>query len=110
MNGQRLAYHEGGFTPFEIDVTDAVHPGENLLALKVTQHTVTSDQLDKMSEYTDFDLAGIIRSVYLFRVPEKHIAAAEIATVFDEKYRRRHDLRQNGRRQRIRCAARTTPR
>ena len=86
VNGQRLAYHEGGFTPFEIDVTDAVKPGENLLALRVTQRTVTSDQLDKMSEYTDFDLAGIIRSVYLFRVPEKHIAAAEIATIFDEKY------------------------
>ena len=86
VNGQRLAYHEGGFTPFEIDVTDAVHPGENLLALRVTQHNTTSDQLDKMSEYADFDLAGIIRSVYLFRVPEKHFAAMEIATVFDEKY------------------------
>ena len=70
MNGQRLAYHEGGFTPFEIDATDAVHPGEDVLALRVTQHTVTSDNLDKMSEYTDFNLAGIIRSVYLFRVPE----------------------------------------
>jgi beta-galactosidase len=86
VNGQRLAYHEGGFTPFEIDVTEAVKPGENLLALRVTQHNVTSDELDKMSEYTDFDLAGIIRPVYLFRVPEKHIVAMQIATVFDEKY------------------------
>ncbi|MFZ1933280.1 MAG: glycoside hydrolase family 2 TIM barrel-domain containing protein [Thermoguttaceae bacterium] len=86
VNGHRLAYHEGGFTPFEIDVTDAVHAGENLLALKVTQHTVASDELDKMSEYTDFDLAGITRSVYLFRTPPTHIAAAQLATVFDEKY------------------------
>ena len=105
VNGQRLAYHEGGATPFEIDVTDVVQPGENLLALRVTQHNVTSDELDKMSEYADFDLAGIIRSVYLFRVPEKHIAAVEIATIFDKNYRGRHDLRQNGGRQRIRCAA-----
>ena len=87
VNGQRLAEHEGGATPFEIDVTDAVHPGENLLALRVTQHNVTSDDLDKMSEYADFDLAGIIRSVYLFRVPEKHIASVAIATVFDEKFK-----------------------
>jgi beta-galactosidase len=87
VNGHKLAYHEGGATPFEIDVTDVVHPGLNLLALKVTQHNVTSDELDKMSEYADFDLAGIIRSVYLFRVPEKHIASVAIATVFDANYR-----------------------
>ncbi len=86
VNGHRLAYHEGGFTPFEIDATDVVQPGENALALKVTQHTVSSDQIDKMSEYADFDLAGIIRSVYLFRVPEQHVAAAQLATVFDGKY------------------------
>jgi beta-galactosidase/beta-glucuronidase len=68
-------------------LTDAIQPGKNLLALKVTQHTVTSDQLDKMSEYADFDLAGIIRGVYLFRTPDKHVAAAEIATVFAKEYR-----------------------
>ncbi|MGA2253733.1 MAG: glycoside hydrolase family 2 TIM barrel-domain containing protein [Thermoguttaceae bacterium] len=87
VNGQRLACHEGGATPFEIDVTDVVHQGANLLALKVKQHTVTSDQLDKMSEYADFDLAGIIRGVYLFRLPQKHIASVRIATIFDEYYR-----------------------
>ncbi|MCC6124252.1 MAG: discoidin domain-containing protein [Pirellulales bacterium] len=86
VNGKKLAYHEGGATPFEIDVTDAVHPGENLLALRVTQHNVTSDELDKMSEYADFDLAGIIRGVYLFRVPEKHVAAVQIATIFDDRF------------------------
>ena len=85
-------------------------PGENLLALKVTQHNVTSDQLDKMSEYADFDLAGIIRSVYLFRVPEKHIAAMEIATIFDENYR---DAAISGKMAVVNesdCAAWTTPR
>jgi len=87
VNGQRLACHEGGATPFEIDVSDVVHEGENLLALKVKQHTVTSDQLDKMSEYADFDLAGIIRTVSLFRLPRAHIAALRIATIFDENYR-----------------------
>jgi beta-galactosidase len=86
VNGHRLAYHEGGATPFEIDVTDVVRPGENVLALRVTQHTVTSDELDKMSEYADFDLAGIIRSVHLFRVPEQHVAAIQSATAFDKQY------------------------
>ena len=87
VNGQRLAYHEGGATPFEIDLSDVVHRGENLLALKVKQHSVTSDQLDKMSEYADFDLAGIIRSVSLFRLPKQHIASVQIATIFDKDYR-----------------------
>ena len=36
--------------------------------MRVTQHTVVSDRLDKMSEYADFPLAGIMRPVYLFRV------------------------------------------
>jgi hypothetical protein len=87
VNGHRLACHEGGFTPFEIDISDAVQAGSNLLALKVAEHCAASDQLDKMSEYSDFDLAGIIRGVSLFRVPERHVAAIELATIFDENYR-----------------------
>jgi hypothetical protein len=63
VNGHRLAYHEGGALPFEVDVTDIAKAGDNLLAVRVTQHTVVSDQLDKMSEYADFPLAGLMRSV-----------------------------------------------
>ena len=35
VNGQLVATHEGGATPFEADVTDAVKPGDNLLAVRV---------------------------------------------------------------------------
>jgi hypothetical protein len=87
VNGQRLSYHEGGATPFEMDVTDAVHAGENLLAVRVTEHTVTSDQLDKMSLYADFPLAGIIRKVTLFRAPATHVGAVAVSTQFDKEYR-----------------------
>ena len=37
VNGRRLAYHEGGALPFEVDITDAVHSRDNLLAVRVTQ-------------------------------------------------------------------------
>lgn len=87
VNGQRLAYHEGGALPFEVDITEAVRRGENLLAVRVTEHTPVSDHLDKMSEYADFPLAGIFRNVYLFHVPPTHVGALHYATVFDSAFR-----------------------
>ncbi|MBN1417193.1 MAG: hypothetical protein JXP34_00360 [Planctomycetes bacterium] len=87
VNGVRLAYHEGGATPFEVDVTDAAKPGENVLALRVTEHTPASDLLDQMSLYADYPLAGIIRKVILFRAPEIHIGAFAVETDFDDAFR-----------------------
>lgn len=87
VNGHRLAYHEGGALPFEVDVTAAVYEGDNLLAVRVTEHTPVSDLLDKMSEYADFGLGGIFRDVYLFRVPLAHVGALQYATHFDPAFR-----------------------
>lgn len=87
LNGHLLAAHEGGALPFEADLTDLARPGENLLAVQVTQHTPVSDHLDKMSEYADFPLAGIIRPVNLFRVPAVHVGALEVTPTFDAAYR-----------------------
>ena len=36
VNGQRVGTHEGGYTPFVFDVTDALRPGANELAVRVT--------------------------------------------------------------------------
>jgi len=87
VNGNRIAHHEGGATPFEADVTEAVHDGQNVLALRVAEHTETSDTLDKMSHYADFPLAGIMRKVTLFRVPAVHVGALALSTQFDAQYR-----------------------
>lgn len=87
VNGVRVAYHEGGFTPFECDITDTVHAGENVLALRVTEHTVTSDELDHMSFYADFPLGGIMRKVYLLRVPAVHVGALAVHTRFDADFK-----------------------
>jgi hypothetical protein len=80
VNGSLAASHEGGFTPFECDVTDLVHAGDNLLALRVLEHTATSDTLDQMSSYADFPLGGIMRRVWLWRTSELHVEALELAT------------------------------
>jgi len=82
LNGVPVARHEGGFTPFEADVTEALRSGENVLALKVLEHTNVSDNLDKMSQYADFPLAGIIRKVSLFTVPDRHLDSFEETCTF----------------------------
>jgi len=86
FNGQRVGSHEGGFTPFEVDVTDAAKGGDNVLALRVTEHTRSSN-LDAMSLYADFELTGIIRDVSIFAVPAAHIERMHVATLFDSDYR-----------------------
>jgi beta-galactosidase len=87
VNGRRLAYHEGGALPFEVDITEVVREGDNLLAVRVTEHTAVSARLDKMSEYADFPLAGIMRPVGLFRVPSAHLGMLAITTSFDAEFR-----------------------
>ncbi len=45
--------------PFEVDVTDAIHPGENTVALRVDHSTIT-----------ELSLGGILRPVLLIAKPE----------------------------------------
>jgi beta-galactosidase len=86
FNGQRVGSHEGGFTPFEMDVTQEAKSGDNLLAVRVTENT-RSSSLDAMSLYADFDLTGIIRDVSIYSVPAAHIGRMHVATLFDSEYR-----------------------
>lgn len=87
VNGTPVAVHEGGATPFECDITDALRSGDNTLALRVTEHTTTSDLLDQMSSYADFPLGGIFRKVWLLRVPAAHIGSLALQTDFDDQSR-----------------------
>lgn len=85
LNGVRVGWHEGGFTPFEVDVTEAARSGPNLLALRVIE-TTRSSSLDNMSFYADFSLAGIFRKACVFAVPVIHIERFHVATHFDRNY------------------------
>ena len=35
VNGVELAHHRGGYTGFSVDITKAVHPGQNVVAVRV---------------------------------------------------------------------------
>ena len=70
-------YHEGGWLPFQADLTDQVKFGaKNLLAVRVTKNTKSAD-LDS-GDY--FFLGGLHRSVTLFSVPNTHIEDLTIQT------------------------------
>jgi len=87
LNGKRVGSHEGGFSSFELDVTNAAHlGGDNLLAVLVRENTLSS-HLDDMSNYANFPLTGIFRQVRLFSVPETHIRRFHVQTVFDANYK-----------------------
>lgn len=82
FNGKRVGSHEGSFSPFELDVTDAAHiGGNNLLAVLVREKTLSS-HLDDMSNYANFPLAGIFRPVHLVSLPELHVRRFHVQTVF----------------------------
>ncbi|HVX67785.1 MAG TPA: glycoside hydrolase family 2 TIM barrel-domain containing protein [Bryobacteraceae bacterium] len=88
VNGRRAGSHLGGANPFQLDITSMVRPGAvNVIAVKVSEHTVASDELDHMSQYADFPLAGIFRKAYLLAVPALHVARLHAAPRFDSAYR-----------------------
>ena len=87
MNGQpvdvhepswgRKNYHEGGWNPFQVDLTPAVKFGEkNLLAVRVTKNSKSVD----MDSGDYFFLGGIYRNVQLFSVPKTSITDLAIRT------------------------------
>jgi hypothetical protein len=85
INGRKVGSHEGGFTPFEIDVTDAVKAGNNRIILTVKNESL-ADTLASGTKYAAHPLGGISRDIYLFTVPEIHIEHLHITTDLDASY------------------------
>ena len=64
LNGQLIAQHKGGFTPFEADVTDLLHPGETALLTvacdnRVNHSTLPVGNEDGQLAFFGSDNAGI---------------------------------------------------
>jgi len=86
VNGEKAGEHLGGFTPFEFDVTDAVHPGENTVALAVWSDSL-ADTLASASKYAVHPLGGIIRPVRLFVLPPVNLAFVHVSTALNRDNR-----------------------
>jgi beta-galactosidase len=87
LNGKRVGSHDGGATPFELDLTDAAKPGgANELCILVHARSKAA-KIDNMSVYAYFEVAGIWRSIEVFAVEPTHIGRLTYSTVFDKDYK-----------------------
>jgi len=76
LNGKAIAQHEGGFTPFVVEVTDTLRASGNRLVVGVDSR---HDAQSIPGEITDWDLyGGITRPVKLIQTPATFIDDATL--------------------------------
>ncbi|MDE5987826.1 MAG: glycoside hydrolase family 2 [Duncaniella sp.] len=71
LNGRKIASHEGGFTPFEVDVTDALTDGDNFLVVEANNRR-TKDAIPALA-FDWWNYGGITRDVMLVSVPDNYV-------------------------------------
>jgi beta-glucuronidase len=71
VNGERVGEHEGGFTPFDFEVTKLLREGDNFLILEVNDTRRVEGVPTLRSDWWNY--GGITRDVSLIEVPETFI-------------------------------------
>ncbi|MFP5334689.1 MAG: beta-glucuronidase [Actinomycetes bacterium] len=92
VNGVQVAEHEGGYTPFEADVTEIVTPGEEMRVTAVVDNTLTWQSIppgvveqtpagrQQVYWHDFFNFAGLHRSVWLYSTPRAHVSDVTVVT------------------------------
>ncbi len=88
-NGTKVGSHEGGYLPFTIDVTKALHPGDNVLQVVVTDPSDTSYHARGKQKLARGGMwytaqSGIWQTVWIECVPEEYITALRLSCNYDE--------------------------
>jgi len=85
LNGQYLGQHEGGYTPFEFDITSVVKPGEeNVVAVQVDNLRATNRIPVVIRPDWSFDwwnYGGITRDVSLEFTSQAYIERQQIVSI-----------------------------
>ena len=71
LNGVKLGSHEGGFTPFQFEITDKVKEGQNTLIVRVNNQRKI-DGLPGL-DYDWWNYGGITRDVNLTETPASFV-------------------------------------
>lgn len=83
INGFRLGYSEGSRNTVEFDITKALYPGENVIAVEVYKYSTGSWLEDQ--DY--WRLSGIFRDVYITTLPTGYIFDAKLSHDIDSLYK-----------------------
>ncbi|KAF1974629.1 hypothetical protein BU23DRAFT_531633 [Bimuria novae-zelandiae CBS 107.79] len=96
INEKLVAEHEGGYTPFDFELTELVNAGgESQLTVAVsnelTFETIPPGKIDILEDgrkkqtylHDFFNYSGLARSVWLYALPKSYIADATITTAVD---------------------------
>ncbi|HZE28291.1 MAG TPA: glycoside hydrolase family 2 TIM barrel-domain containing protein [Terriglobales bacterium] len=71
LNGKPLGEHEGGFTPFNLEVTGTIEDGDNFLVVEVNNERRADGVPGLNTDWWNY--GGITRDVLLVEVPENFI-------------------------------------
>ena len=83
VNGHAVAKHLGGYTPFNIEITDKISKGENTVIVKVDNKRMLEGVPTVNSDWWNY--GGITRDVYLVTVPETFIRDYSVQLSSDRK-------------------------
>ncbi len=82
VNGTKVGYREGSYTPSEFDITDHVRAGSNLIAVEVFKFP----DGDWLEDQDMIRLSGIFRPVWLYSLPPAHLRDFTITTPLRDNY------------------------
>jgi beta-glucuronidase len=83
LNGEFLGAHEGGFTPFQFEVSGKLREKDNFLIVKVDNKRQKDGIPTLNSDWWNY--GGITRSVHVITIPDLHVSDYTIALSKDAK-------------------------
>jgi serine/threonine protein kinase len=88
VNGQKVGSHEGGYLPFEFDISPQAHPGENQVAVRVVDPGAKPHAVVEGIDYAEIphgkqnwyvQTSGLWQSVELDVRPQMRLGAVHVA-------------------------------